>query len=200
MKVPFRLQVSEYDCGPTALINALSYLFDRREIPPFVVHQVYKECLDLDSARGTSFNAIQDLGFWFKHYREERYSAFTIETEFISGNQVHLRPTGKIIRCLDSGGVALLCVNSSRNNWHYIIALYYKDGWLHCHDPSPRSKRFINGAAVQFSPTVGQKPNLRIHCKWLDKGIKKSREEDGRKYALGDIDDRVCLLLKRVRV
>ena len=34
MKIPLRYQMSEYDCGPTALLNAMSFLFDRAEIPP----------------------------------------------------------------------------------------------------------------------------------------------------------------------
>ena len=32
MKIPLRYQVSEYDCGPTSLLNALNYLFQREEI------------------------------------------------------------------------------------------------------------------------------------------------------------------------
>lgn len=198
MKVPFRQQVSEYDCGPTSLINALSYLFKRRDIPPFVVHQVYKESLDLDDARGTSFHAIHDLACWFRYYRDERYAKFAVASEFISGKQVHLRPTGKIIRWLNAGGVVLLCVNSSRNNWHYILGLHHKGGWLHCHDPSPRSKRFVDIEAIQFAATAGQQePNLRIRCDWLDKNITQATEADGRKYVLGNVDDRECLLLRR---
>ncbi|GFE60803.1 hypothetical protein [Geobacter sp. AOG2] len=201
MKVPFRQQASDYDCGPTSLLNALCFLFDRKDIPPFVVHQIYKECLDLDGARGTSFHAIQDLAFWFEHYREERYSKFAVETEFISGSQVHLRPVGKIIWWLNAGGVALLCVHSSRGNWHYILGLHYKGGWLHCHDPSPRSKRFINVDAIQFSATASQQePNLRIRCDWLDKNIRRTKDADERKYVLGNKDDRECLLLRRCRV
>ena len=34
MKVPLRYQMTEYDCGPTSLLNAVSYLFEREEIPP----------------------------------------------------------------------------------------------------------------------------------------------------------------------
>ena len=34
MKVPLRYQVTNYDCGPTSLLNGLSILFEREEIPP----------------------------------------------------------------------------------------------------------------------------------------------------------------------
>ena len=33
MKIPLRYQISEYDCGPTSMLNAVSYLFEREEIP-----------------------------------------------------------------------------------------------------------------------------------------------------------------------
>ena len=37
MKIPLRYQMSEYDCGPTSMLNAISYLFEREEIPPRLV-------------------------------------------------------------------------------------------------------------------------------------------------------------------
>ena len=34
MKNPLHYQLSEYDCGPTSMHNAMSFLFEREEIPP----------------------------------------------------------------------------------------------------------------------------------------------------------------------
>lgn len=34
MKNPLHYQLSEYDCGPTSMMNAIAYLFEREEIPP----------------------------------------------------------------------------------------------------------------------------------------------------------------------
>lgn len=200
MRVPFRLQASEYYCVPTTIINALSYLFDRREIPPFVVHRVYRDCLDGEAARGTTTRAIQELGFWLSSYREKRFKSFAIESKFISGDQVHFRRNSKIIRCLDSQGVALLCVHSNRNSWHYILCLRSEDGWLHCFDPNPHTQRFIKNDAVQFVATVGQqKPNAIIRIDWVEKDFEQAQLPDERKYVFGNIDNRECLLLNRVR-
>lgn len=33
MKSPLHYQVSEFDCGPTTVLNALSYLFQREDLP-----------------------------------------------------------------------------------------------------------------------------------------------------------------------
>ena len=201
MKVPFRQQASEYDCVPTSLINALNYLFDRREIPPFVVHRVYKDCMDVRSFHGTSTRAIQDIGFWLNHYKEKRYGKFAVESKFICGDQVHLKQNSKIIRCINSNGAALMCVHSSRNYWHCILAFRSEEGWLHCYDPSPRSKRFINNDAVQFVATTGQQdPNLIIRFDWLEKNFKRTKNHDERKYILGSKNDRECLLLNRIQI
>lgn len=34
MKNPLHYQLSEYDCGPTAMLDAISFLFPREDIPP----------------------------------------------------------------------------------------------------------------------------------------------------------------------
>jgi len=200
MKVPFRQQASEYDCVPTSLINALVYLFGRKEIPPFVVQRVYKDCLDYESARGTSGRAIQDLGFWLNCYNEKSYVKFTVETKYIFGEQVHLRRNSRIIKCLNANGAALLCVHLSRYEWHCILGIRYERGWLYCYDPYPRTMRFINNDAVQFISTTGHhEPNLKIRMDWLDKEFNQAVTPDDRKYILGDYDDRECLLLNRIR-
>lgn len=202
MKVPFRQQASEYDCVPTTVINALSYLFSRRELPPFIVHRVYKDLMDIESSRGTSSRAIQDLGYLLNNYREKRYEKFVVDSKFIWGAQVHLRQNSKIIRCLDANGAALICVHSNRGSWHYILAFRYDGEWLHCYDPFPRSKRFlVNNDAVKFIETTGhQDPNLFIRCDWLEKDFDKTDHFDERKYVFGGHDDRECLLLNRIQV
>ena len=40
MKNPLHYQLSEYDCGPTAMLDAISYLFDREEILPEIIRNV----------------------------------------------------------------------------------------------------------------------------------------------------------------
>ena len=46
MKNPLHYQLSEYDCGPTSMMNALAYLFEREEIPPEAVRNTMLYCLD----------------------------------------------------------------------------------------------------------------------------------------------------------
>lgn len=61
-------QISEYDCGPTSMLNAIIYLFDRDEIPPEVIRNTMLYCLDcyskegIPGKRGTS-RAAHDVSF-----------------------------------------------------------------------------------------------------------------------------------------
>ena len=40
MKSPLRYQATRYDCGPTTMLNAIIFLFDREEIPPDLVRHI----------------------------------------------------------------------------------------------------------------------------------------------------------------
>lgn len=201
MKVPFRQQVSDYDCVPTSLINALCYLFDRRDIPPFIVHRVYKDCLDVESARGTTGHAIRELGLLLNQYKEKRFKNFHVASRFIAGDQVHFRQNSHLMRCINSNGVAVMRVHMNWNAWHSIVGFRSEGGWLHCYDPAPRTKRFINVDAVQFvAATDHQNPNLKIRLDWLEKDFNKTADSNGRKYILGRTPDRQCLLLNRIHV
>jgi hypothetical protein len=46
MKIPLRYQISEYDCGPTSLLNAMSFLFQREEITPELIRNIMLYSLD----------------------------------------------------------------------------------------------------------------------------------------------------------
>lgn len=41
MNNPLRHQMTEYDCGPTSMLNAVGYLFRREEIPPEIRPQYH---------------------------------------------------------------------------------------------------------------------------------------------------------------
>jgi hypothetical protein len=199
MRVPFRQQATKYDCTPTSIINALCYLFNREDLPPFIVQRIYKDCLDVESARGTSSRAIQDLAFLFKNYREKKFKNFSLNTKLITAEDVHLRGNSKIIRCIKSNGVAVLCVHLNRKEWHSILGFKADTEWLYCYDPAPRTRRFIVNDAVQFIETTKQyDPNLKIRRSWLDNDFDTAITPQERKYIFGDIDDRECLLLNRL--
>lgn len=199
-KVALRQQATEYDCVPTSLINALCYLFRRAELPPFVVQRVYKDCLDHLAGRGTSSQAIHDIGHWLNCYKEKRFARFAVATSYIYCEDVHLQCSSRIIKCLDTGGAVLIFVHSSQYERHCILGIRYADGWLYCYEPHPRSKRFITNEAVQFiEPTGIHAPNIKIRCDWLERTSDQANHSSEWKYVFGNISNRECLLMQRIR-
>ena len=201
MKVAFRQQATDYDCVPTSIINGLCFLFHRQDVPPFVVKRIYKDCLDVDAFKGTSGDATHEVAYWLNSYRDKQFGNFAVEARLIRDSQVHLRDNGKIMQCLAGKGVALLTVYLGRSEWHCILCFHMEDGWLHCYDPAPRTRRFISNEAVLFDVSARhQEANLRIRCDWLDKTFSMVSTYDDCKYILGDDDDRECLLLNKVQL
>ena len=70
MKSPLHYQVSEFDCGPTTVLNALSYLFQREDLPAELVRNIMIYCLDCyneegrPGGNGTSRAAMMFLSNW----------------------------------------------------------------------------------------------------------------------------------------
>lgn len=166
VKIPFRLQVTEYDCAPITFVNALVYLFERPEIPPIVLQRIYSTCLDGISYRGelacgTSDLAVQLLGQWLSEYRDKR-AKFAVEATYVAGKSVHLRKGSELISCLNSGGLSLLSITHYRDYLHYVLALYIDDGWLYAFDPYPKTQR-SNRPGYEFIESKDlHSPNIRI--------------------------------------
>ena len=70
MKIPLHYQVSNYDCGPISLVNALCVLFEREDIPPELIRNIMLYCLDCynlqgeEGRSGTSRLAMMYLSNW----------------------------------------------------------------------------------------------------------------------------------------
>jgi hypothetical protein len=197
MKVPFRFQVSEYDCVPTTALNALSYLYKREEIPPLAIQRIFMYCLDSVSPRqnvghGTSPYAVQLLGNWLNEFKHKNFE--TIAT-YITGEDVHLSKNNSIARTLNAKGAALLRIKSLRNTWHYILGLRVDDSWLYAFDPYPRTTRSNSPGKYEFlKQEDGQDPNIRIHRSWIDVLSNNDR------YRFGTKNERESLLLQRKKV
>lgn len=52
MKIPLHYQVSEFDCGPTTVLNAMSYLFQREDLPAEIVRNIMIYCLTAIRRKG----------------------------------------------------------------------------------------------------------------------------------------------------
>ena len=112
MKIPLRYQMSEYDCGPTTLLNAVSYLFPRREVPPEIIRSVMLYTLDCYGGdgsackAGTSRMAMMYLANWLEGF--SRATKFPLSCQYIAGRAVHIGAHSYINDALVRGGVAVV--------------------------------------------------------------------------------------------
>jgi hypothetical protein len=193
---PFRYQLSEFDCVPTTITNAISYLYDRHEIPPEVLQRIHLYTLDGVGRRGTSGRGSSDesvrlLSEWLRQFRTK---TFRLGTEFLLGREVHLGPGNRIVECLNDGGVALCNITYDRGDWHYLLALRADDERLYFFDPYWRGEiRVPGGRITSIRPPARDGANLAIDRDWLD--VASNR----RRFCFGSWRNRDCLLLWRRR-
>ena len=94
MKNPLRYQFSEYDCGPTSMQNAVSFLFEREEIPAEILRNIMLYCLDCygqdgtPGQRGTSCAAMMFLSNWLNSMGD--IGKLDITSKYLSGKDVYI--------------------------------------------------------------------------------------------------------------
>ena len=112
MKNPLRYQMTEYDCGPTTLVNALRFLFEREDIPPALIRTIWLHTNDTydergqKGCRGTSKACVRYLCEFFNDYGEHCH--FPIRAEFTDKEAAEIAPGSAAIRCLETGGVVMI--------------------------------------------------------------------------------------------
>ena len=195
-RVPFRHQVSEYDCTPTTVLNALSSLFDRDSIHGAVVKMVYLLTLDdlgprSSKPKGTSDAAVEHLSAWLNEFNKGKF----VRCKHLLGEAVTLRT---IAIWLKREGVAVLQVNYRQGKEgdperHHVLVVSIDDEWAYCFCPHPLAPRASKPGAYEFlvhERRKGQEPNMRISKAWLEMG-------ESSMYQMGAVMHRECLLLKR---
>lgn len=192
MKSPFRYQVSESDCFPTSILNALGYLFDRSDIPGAVIQRIYLYSLDgvgrgQRIADGTTNEGARLLIEWIRTYRTRH---FKVGTDFLRGDRVTLEPQGAIARTLRGGGLAICDVSDQQRYWHSMLVLGIKDGWVECWDPYYRRALKKMAHHAEWNPAATHSANLRVQVRWMNAPRSAS-------LRLGPVGGRSAVLLWR---
>lgn len=163
MKSPLAYQTSEYDCGPTTLLNAMRYLFDRKQIPPDVVKHIMLYSLDSYNTKGelgkhgTSAMAMLFLSGWLNHFG--KVSRFPIHCTFLAPDDVYIGQGSRLVAGLQQGGVAV--VRLWYGGWHYVLFTAADDKSICVFDPYYRKKR-IALEGIEMIDDAPTKMNRRI--------------------------------------
>lgn len=189
MKNPLRYQITEYDCGPTSMLNAISYLFPREEIPPEIVRNIMLYCLDCYGADGacgkcgTSCMAMQFLSNWLNGFGQVGH--LSVSSQYLSGKEVNLSQNGRLRDALRRGGVAVARVDFE--GWHYVLLTGIRDDLVYLFDPYYRAEPF-HDPALQMTADHPDTYNRMVPAGYLER-----EEQDV--YAFGPMEGREAVLL-----
>lgn len=189
MKNPLHYQMTEYDCGPTSMLNGISYLFSREEIPPEIVRNIMLYCLDCYGSdgccgkSGTSCMAMMFLSNWINGFGESGH--LTISSRYLSGEAVNFRQNSGIRDALCRGGAVVARVDF--DGWHYILLTGIQDETALIFDPYYRDTPFV-WPDIQM---VTDHPNAYNRIVPIHYFERESRTV----YSFGPIDSREAVLL-----
>lgn len=134
MKTPLRFQITEYDCGSISLINCITKLFERNEIPVELIKSINTytlDCYDQNGElgkRGTSREAVKFLSRWICDYANNH--SFGLKLKYLSGSEVTLEAVEK---CIRAGGVVNF--RTYQQGEHYVTITAIDDENVYIFDP-----------------------------------------------------------------
>lgn len=189
MKTPLHYQISEYDCGPTTLLNALNFLFEREEIPPDIIRNIMLYSLDcysfegIQGKHGTSRMAMMFLSSWLNNYGE--MGRLNISNEYLTGENVFIGDTSRINDALNRG--AAVIVRLFYEVEHYVLLTGIKASKVFMFDPYFNTDDF-EGIEIELSSDTVYTYNRIVPAHFLNK-------EDDSLYALGKTDKREAVIV-----
>ena len=189
MKNPLRYQVSEYDCGPTSMLNAVSYLFAREEIQPEILRNIMIYSLDcygqsgVLGQSGTSRMAMMFLSRWLSGVGDA--GLLPIECQYLSGKSVYLGEQSLVVDALNRGGVVVMRLYMDGE--HYVLLTKREGENIYLFDPYYMTENPF-GSEIEF--------NLEQPCRY-NRIVPFAcfNREEAAPYALGKVVEREAVLL-----
>lgn len=189
MDNPLRYQLTEYDCGPTSLLNAVSYLFHREDLAPEIPRSIMLYCLDGFGADGvcgkcgTSCMAMMYLSNWFNGYG--RAGHLPISSRYLAGEAVNLSQNSLVRDALRRSGAAVVRVEL--DGGHYVLLTGIREGQVLLFDPYYTAGPFAD-PAIRIIHDHPAEYNRVVPAAYLE----RTTRED---YAFGPQDAREAVLL-----
>lgn len=197
MKIPMHYQTSEYDCGPTSLINMLAYLYHRKGVPQIVFKKIYMMTLDgyatngrLLSKHGTSDQAMEDFARWINDFHEP--DSFYLQARVLKGEHVCMISGGEIEQTLRHGGCAVAKVMLKEPHYVLLTNVQVRHQCVCLFDPYYRENDF-HRADVRWTLTHPKEYNCVIPYTYLNKSARTY-------YSFGSLAQRLCILFKKERI
>lgn len=193
MKNFLNYQTSEYDCGPTTILNGIRFLFEREEIPPTLIKGIMMYGNDTFNddgeagKRGTTKSAIKYMACWLTGF--SKGCGFPIKAEYVIEEETEICEGSKTMNCLKAGGAALMfCWTGGYG--HYVLLTGIDGDCIELFDPYYEENLKLtmeeHGAIV-----VEGKPRTMNRLVKMEVLNRKDKSD----YAMGDYEKRVNLLM-----
>jgi hypothetical protein len=189
MKIPLLYQRTEYDCGPTSLLNAISFLIDREDFPPDILRHCMMYTLDSYNENGeackngTSKMAMIFLAGWMNEYA--KVTKLPIYTETLSGKEVCIKEGSRITEALKQGGAVVVRVFLDCG--HYVTLTGITDKGIELFDPYYQE-------TLSYGEEIGLITDKPFSANRLVAFDVFNREENT-PYALGPLEKREAVIL-----
>ena len=194
MKNRLITQTTEYDCGPTSVVNALRFLYAREELPPCLVKGVWTLCNDTfnmqgeHGKRGTSRAAMRYLCSWLNGFAEG--CQFPIRAAYQDGDDAVIAPGSLVETCLMQGGAAVVRCWSEHYRHYVLLTQLLEGNRVGIFDPYDEPDELVS-QAPGLKIVHGEKYyNLILPMETMNLHGQTN-------YALGDTEDREILMLWR---
>ena len=186
-------QSSEYDCGPTSVTNAIRFLFERSEIPPVVLKNIWAMGIDAFSIdgeagkAGTSKASMRYMAYWFESYAEKCH--FPIRSTFLDMEFASIKKGSLTWNCLKNGGCAVTRCSLGGDGHYILLTGIVNDDEISLFDPYDEYPESDDPGRrhVCDAPKV---MNLIVRAEYLNL-------PDTSDYAMGPVEQREILLFWR---
>ncbi len=190
MKIPLRYQVSEFDCGTVSLLNAVSYLYKRSDIPLELVRAIHLytiDCYDINGDKSNEWMAnesIKQLCNWITNCTKK--NNYGLDCIYLRGEEVTYELMEKCIR--NDGVIFIKClrgdpqydiITNMNQSYTYIFDANYIDDDYYDKD--------VDIKCVQSKPFD------------YNRIVKTERlfMDSDKDFSLGKISQRECVLMNR---
>ena len=135
---PLRYQASEYDCGPVAVVNAISCVCDFSDIPPAFLKTVYEVSLDKTNQtghigrEGTSREAMEFIASWINQYNKKTGYPH-IHCRIVKGDAVSLKEGSALLEEVRKENTVVLLFCQVYNE-HYVVVTDCSDKYIYLFD------------------------------------------------------------------
>lgn len=171
------------------MLNAVSYLFDREDIPPEIIRNIMLYCLDcygadgISGKSGTSCTAMMFLSNWLNGFG--KVGRLPISSQYLSGKDVYIGAQSSVCDGLRRGGAVV--VRLFLDEWHYVLLTGWKDGQVFLFDPYYQNAP-LKQAEIQFVSDHPFDYNRIVPQSFFN-------QEALELYSLGPADTREAVLL-----